>query len=176
MLRGYCRGQPQGSPKKPGESCLKPAKKHKTQTLLEHNPKHTHTAQPTPRWPPRPTRAAQQGAPSSKVRLARGLTPPSSGLHHARGSCSPERVLPCSRVPTSLERAPPRSRLPHGRTCSRTRVRTFNALTQQSRTITRLGITPRRCSANSLGEAHPCHCGGLCDEAGVSSVALCHPL
>jgi hypothetical protein len=32
---------------------------------------------------------------------------------------------------------------------------------------------PRRCFANSLGEAHPHHCGGLCDEAGVSSVTLC---
>jgi hypothetical protein len=41
---------------------------------------------------------------------------------------------------------------------------------------TRLGITPRRCSANSLGGAHPHHCGELCDEAGVSSVTLCRPL
>jgi hypothetical protein len=88
-----------------------------------------------------------------------------------------------------LERVPPRSRahapssgfrlargLPHERNCSHMRVRAFNALTQQSRAITRLGITPRRCFANSLGEAHPRHCGGLCDEAGVSSVTLCRPL
>jgi hypothetical protein len=40
----------------------------------------------------------------------------------------------------------------------------------------RLGITPRRCSANSLGETHPRHYAGLCDMAGVSSVTLCRPL
>jgi hypothetical protein len=56
------------------------------------------------------------------------------------------------------------------------RVRAFNALAWQSRAITHLGITPRRCSANSLGATHPRHCGGLCDEAGVSSVTLCRPL
>jgi hypothetical protein len=87
-----------------------------------------------------------------------------------------ERVPPRSRAHAPLERVPPHSRLPHERTCSHTWVRAFNALTQQSRTITRLGITPRRYSANSLGEAHPRHCGGLCDEAGVSSVTLCRPL
>jgi hypothetical protein len=147
------------------------------------------TAQPTPRWPPQPTRAAQQGAPSSKVRLARGLTPPSSEVRLARGLMLPragsvslegsrslERVPPRSRVPASLERAPPRSRLPHEHTCSRTRVRAFNAPTQQSRAITRLGITLRRCFANSLGVAHPRHCGELCDEACVSSVTPCRPL
>jgi hypothetical protein len=47
--------------------------------------------------------------------------------------------------------SPPRSRPPHEHTRSRTRVWAFNALTQQSRAIMRLGITPRRCSANSLG-------------------------
>jgi hypothetical protein len=42
-------------------------------------------------------------------------------------------------------------------TCSRTRVRAFNALTPQGRatTLTRLGITPRRCSANSGGRPSP---------------------
>jgi hypothetical protein len=48
-------------------------------------------------------------------------------------------------------------------TCSRTRVRAFNALMPQGRatTLTRLGIMPRRCSANSWGEAIPAtvqHC------------------
>jgi hypothetical protein len=152
-------------------------------------PKHAHTARPTLRWPPRPTRVAQSNAPSSGFRLAEGLTSPRAGstsLEGPRllradsalleGSRPLERVLPRLRVPASLERAPPRSRLPHERTCSRARVRAFNALTQQSRAITRLGIRPRRCSAKSLGEAHPRHCGGLCDEAGVSSVTLCRPL
>jgi hypothetical protein len=138
---------------------------------------------------PWPTRAAQQGAPSSKVRLSRGHTSPradSASLEDSRPleQAPPrsrthvplKRAPPRSRVLASLERAPPRSRLPHRRTCSRMWVRAFNALTQQSRAITRLGITPQRCSANSLGEAHPRHCGGLCDEAGVSSVTLCRPL
>jgi hypothetical protein len=39
----------------------------------------------------------------------------------------------------------------------------------------RLGITPQRCSANSLGGTHPRHYGELCDMASVSSVALCCP-
>jgi hypothetical protein len=48
--------------------------------------------------------------------------------------------------------------------------------TRQGGAITRLGITPQRCSADSLVGAHPRHCGGLCNEAGVSSVTLCRPL
>jgi hypothetical protein len=55
------------------------------------------------------------------------------------------------------------------------RVWAFNALTQQSCAITRLGITPRRCSANSLGETHPRHCRELCSMAGVSSVKTVPP-
>jgi hypothetical protein len=111
-----------------------------------------------------------------KLRLARGLTPPRARSASLEGSHPLERVPPRSRVPAPLKRAPPRSRLPHECTCPRTWVRAFNALTQQSRAITCLGIMPRRCSANSLGGAHPRHCGGLCDEASVSSVTLCRLL
>jgi hypothetical protein len=143
------------------------------------------------RWSPRPIGEAQSKVPSSRFRPARGLTPPSSKVPpRSRANTSLERAPPRSRANTSLERAPPRSRvpsslegsppprlrLPHKRTCSRTRVRAFNALTQRSRAITCLGITSRRCSANSLGETHPRHCGELCDMAGVSSVTLCRPL
>jgi hypothetical protein len=99
------------------------------------------------RVPPR----SKDHATSSGFRLARGPTPPSSGIRLARG-------------------------LMHKRTCSRTRVRAFNALTQQSRAITRLGITLRRCSANSIGETHPRHCRELCDMASASPVTLCRPL
>jgi hypothetical protein len=153
-------------------------------------PEHAHTARPTLRWPSLPTRAAQIKGSLERV-------PPRS-----RANTSLERVPPRSRANTSLERAPPRSRartpsngfrlargspppssgfpprsrLPHTRTCSRTRAQAFNALTQQSRAITHLGITPRRCSANSLGGTHPCHCRELCDMAGVNSVTLCRPL
>jgi hypothetical protein len=159
---------------------------------------------------------AQSKAPSSRFRLARGLTPPSSGFPprsrtntslervppHSRDNTSLERVPPRSRANTSHERVPPRSRarapssglrlargsllpssgfpprsrLPRKRTCSRTQVRAFNALTQQSRAITLLGITPRCCFTNSLGETHPRHYGGLCNVVGVSSVTLCRPL
>jgi hypothetical protein len=100
-----------------------------------------------------PTRSLlKQGPPRSRAHapLERG---PSRSRAHAPSS----RFPPRSRVPASLERAPPRSRFPHGHTCSRTRVRAFNALTQQSGATTCLGITPRRCSANSLGGAHPRH-------------------
>jgi hypothetical protein len=167
--------------KKPGESCLKPAKnktKH-TSNLSTHTQRGPRCGGPRgpPEWPnqapPRARSASLEGshplervppcsrahAPSSGFRLARGLMPPRAGSARSRVPSSLERVPPRSRVPSSLERAPPRSRLPHERTCSHMRVRAFNALTQQSRAITRLGITPRRCSANSLGETHPRHSG-----------------
>jgi hypothetical protein len=93
-----------------------------------------------------PTRAAQSRAPSSRLRPARRLTPPSSGLRLPRGYMPPSSGLRLARgfASASLE-APSRARPP------RTRVRAFNALTQQSRAIVRLGIMPRRCFANSLG-------------------------
>jgi hypothetical protein len=176
-LNVYVGDSQEGPLKDRGESCLKPAKNATHKTHLEPNTKHAHTAQPMPRWPPRSTRAAQQGAPSSKVRLARGLTPHlERGLPRSRAHAPSSRLPPRSRVLASLERAPLRSRFPHEHTCSCTRVRAFNALTRQSCATTRLGITPRRRSANPLGGAHPHHCGELCDEAGVSSVTLCRPL
>jgi hypothetical protein len=174
--RGLLSGTAMRVPKKPRESCLKPAKNAKRKTNLGPNARCTHNAihaavapvahrsgpakRPLERGPP-PSRAH---AASNEVRLAQGITPPL------------KQGPPRSRVPASLERGPPRSRFPHERTCSCTRVLAFNALTQQSRATTRLGITPRRYFANSLGEAHSHHCGELCDEAGVSSVTLCRPL
>jgi hypothetical protein len=156
------------SPKQPGESCLKPAKnKNKTHLLL----KHTHRARPTPRWPPRPTGVAQSKAPSSRFRLARMSRLPRAGSASLEGQ-HPPRAGSASLEGTS----PPRSRPPHKRACSRTRVWAFNALTRQSRAITRLGVTPRRCSANSLGETHPRHRRELCGTTSVSPVALCCPL
>jgi hypothetical protein len=140
-------------------------------------PKHAHRARPTLRWPPRPTGVAQSKAPSSRFRIARGLTPPSSRFRLARGLTPPSSGLRLARGLT-----PPSSglRLPRGSLTSTPApargVQAFNALTRQSRAITRLGITPRRCFANSLGETHPCHCREQCSMAGVSSVTLCHPL
>jgi hypothetical protein len=89
---------------------------------------------------------------SSPVKGSLEQAPSRSRVH-----TSLERAPPRSRVHTSLERAPPRSRVhlrleaPSRAHLPRTRVRAFNALTQQSRAIMRLRITPRRCSANSLG-------------------------
>jgi hypothetical protein len=142
-------------PKKPGESCLKPAKtKTKHISYLNahtgHDPRCGGPRSP-PEWPSqRPPRAGSASLEGSRL--------PRAGSASLEGS------------------PPPRSRLPHEHACSRMRVRAFNALTQQSRAITRLGITPRRCSANSLGETHPRHCRELCGMAGVSPAALCCPL
>jgi hypothetical protein len=80
-------------------------------------------------------------------------------MHGQKGSRLPRAgsaSLEGTRLPragsASLEGSPPpRSRPPHKHARPRTRVRAFNALTQQSRAIMRLGITPRRYSANSLG-------------------------
>jgi hypothetical protein len=97
---------------------------------------------------------------SGPVKGSLEQAPPRSRAHASlEGSRLPRAgsaSLEGSRFPrarsASLEgSSPPRSRPPHKHTHPRTRVRTFNALTQQSRAIMRLGITPRRCSANSLG-------------------------
>jgi hypothetical protein len=145
-----------------------------------------------PRSPP----GQHSGRPSSEVRLARGIDAPSGEDRLARGLYAPSGGVPLARglnlAPrarsASLEgQASPRAgsasldgthtrvaRAP-ARTCSCTRVRAFNALTPQDRapTLTRLGITPRRCSANSLEGTHPRRCSALCGKAGVSSVTLC---
>jgi hypothetical protein len=123
--------------------------------------------------PPRAGSASLEGShlPRAGSASLEGSRPPRAGFASLEGSRRPRAGS------ASLEGSPPpRSRLPHTRTCSRTRVRTFNALTRQSRAIMHLGITPRRCSANSLGGTHPRHYAGLCDMASVSSVTLCCPL
>jgi hypothetical protein len=154
--------------KKPGESCLKPEKnKNKHTSYLNartgHGPRCSGPRGP-PEWPSqRPPRAGSASLEGSRLPRAGSASLEGSRLPRA-GSASLE------------DSSPPRSRLPHEHACSRTRVRAFNALTQQSRAIMRLGITPRRCSANSLGETHPRHCRELCGMASDSPVALCCPL
>jgi hypothetical protein len=159
-----------------GGSCLKPAKNTKRKTNLGPNTKYTRNTihavvAPAAHRNGPAKRPLERGSPRSRACTTLERSPPRS-----RVPATLEWSPPRSRVPATLERSPPRSKFPHERTCSRTRVRAFNALAQQIRAATRLGITPRRCSANSLGEAHPHHCGELCDEAGVSSVTLCRPL
>jgi hypothetical protein len=136
-----------------------------------------------PWWPPRHARVAQQNAPSGEVHLARGLDAPSGEVCLAQGLDAPSGEVRLARglnapsgevglarglntpsgkvclaqgmnAPSSkvhLARGPPRARRPRSCSC----VRAFNALTPQDRatTLTRLGITPRCCSTNSLGEA-----------------------
>jgi hypothetical protein len=165
-VSSFCRGQPRGSPKNRGGILLKTSKKRKTQ-----NAKHTSNLTQNVHAQHSTCRGGPHGPPEWPNKA-----PPRARSVSLEGSRSLERAPPRSWVPASLERAPPRSRFPHEHTCSRTHVRAFNALTRQSRAITRLGITPRRCSANSLGGAHPRHCRELCDEAGVSSMTLCRPL
>jgi hypothetical protein len=176
MLGGYVRDGHEGPQKNRGESCLKPAKNTKrrhTSSLTQS----MHTQHGPRRGGPRgPSERPSNAPPRARSASLEGSCPPRTKSASLEGSCSLERAPPHSRVSTSLERAPPRSRVPHEHTCSHTRVRAFNALTRQSRAITRLGITPRRCSPNSLEGAHPRHCRELCDEAGVSSVTLCRPL
>jgi hypothetical protein len=88
-------------------------------TSLERVPPRSRANAYLERVPPR----SKAHATSSGFRLARGLTPPRAGSASLEDS-------------RHLERVPPRSRVPHKHTCSCTRVRAFNALTQQSRTIT----------------------------------------
>jgi hypothetical protein len=83
--------------------------------------------------------AAHLNAPSGEVRLARGLNAPSGEFCLAQG--------------------PLQAR--HPRSCSH--IQAFNALAPQdsATTLTRLGITPRRCSTHSLGKTIPAtiqHC------------------
>jgi hypothetical protein len=82
-------GDGPGVPLKMGKSRLKPKKTKAKRISL----KRAHGARPTPRWPPRPTKAAHSKVPSSRLRLARGYTPPSSGLRLARGHTSPSSGL-----------------------------------------------------------------------------------
>jgi hypothetical protein len=119
-------------------------------------------ALPTPRWPPTAHRSGpvkgslEQAPPRSRVHVSLERASPRSRVH-----ASLEQAPPHSRGHASLERVPPRSRahlrLTRGPlTSTPTPARGYEHLmmTQQSRAIMRLGITPRRCSANSL-EGNP---------------------
>jgi hypothetical protein len=95
--------------------------------------------------------------------MLEAFMPRRAGSASLEGSTPPlEQCPPRSRAECPLRRGQLRSKAPT-RTCSRMRVRAFNALMPQGRapTLTCLVITPRRCSANSRGEAIPAavqHC------------------
>jgi hypothetical protein len=89
------RDSPEGPLKNRGESCLKPAKNKRKMHLLS---KHAHRARPTPRWPLRPTAAAQQGAPPragpprSRAHAPLEQVPPRSRVHASRAGSAPLEV------------------------------------------------------------------------------------
>jgi hypothetical protein len=150
---------PEGPLKNQGGSYLKPAKstKRKHTSNLTQNVCTQHSPRRDgPRGPPeRPNKMP----PRARSASLEGSRPPRAKSASLEGSRSLERAPPHSRVPAFLERGPPRLWFPHERTCSRTRARAFNALTRQSRATTRLGITPRHCSADSLGQPIPATMG-----------------
>jgi hypothetical protein len=162
----------------PAENLQKTKTKHTSHLNAHtgHDPRCSGPRGP-PEWPsqrpPRAGSASLEGA-----RLPRAGSASLEGPRSPRaGSASLEGSRPPRAGSASLEgSSPPRSRPPHEHAYSRTRVWAFNALAWQSRAIMRLGITPRRCSANSLGETHPRHCRELCGMASASPVALCCPL
>jgi hypothetical protein len=123
---------------------LKTHKKCKTRT--NSRAQNTRIKRSQPWWHPRPARAVQPNAPSGEVRLARRMNVPSGEVRLARGLNAPSGEV---RLARGLLRAR------HPRSCSRARA--FNALTPQdcATTLTRLGITPRRCSTDSLGRPSP---------------------
>jgi hypothetical protein len=159
MLGGYCRGQPWGPLKQPGESCFKPAKNQKQHishlsTRPRHGPHHGGPHGPT-EWP-------SQGLPRAGPASLEGLHLPRTGSASLEGSRLP-RVASASLEDPS----PPRSRirlrpargLPRTHARPRTRVRAFNALTRRGSAIMRLGITPWCSRTNSLGEPIPATAG-----------------
>jgi hypothetical protein len=108
-----------------------------------------------------------KGSPEQAPPRSRAYAPLEQAPPRSRAYAPLERALPRSRVRLRLARGLPRA---HAR--PRTRLRAFNALTQQGGAIMRLGIMPRHCCANSLGGTHPRHCGGLRNMASVSSMTL----
>jgi hypothetical protein len=99
---------------------------------------------------------AHLNAPSGEVRLARGLNAPSGEVRLARGLNAPSsefclaRGLNAPSGEVRVARGAPHTRHPR----SYSHVRAFNALT-------RLGITPQRCSTDPLEKTIPAtiqHC------------------
>jgi hypothetical protein len=122
--------------------------------------------------------AARQGgtadAPSSEVRLARGLNTPSGEARLARGLNAPSgEARPRAQHPLGEDRLS-RGHLHARRPRSYPRVRAFNAPTPQD--ARHDPDTPGNHAPVLFhrlpGEGHPRHCVALCDEAGVSPVTL----
>jgi hypothetical protein len=95
---GACRGQPRGSPKKPGESCLKLAKntKHKYSSNITRNIRTQHSPRRDgPRGPPE-----RRNKPPPRARSAslEGSRPPRARSASLEGSRSLEWVPPRSRA------------------------------------------------------------------------------
>jgi hypothetical protein len=93
-------GDSHEGPLRNGGILLKTCKKHKTQTHLEHNTKHTHTAQAHAAMAP----AAHQSGPTRH--------PLEQGLPRSRAHAPPRAGSASLEGSRSLGRAPPRSRVP----------------------------------------------------------------
>jgi hypothetical protein len=119
-------------------------------------------------------------APSGKVRLARGLSAPSGEVRLTRGLSVPSGKVRLARglsVPSAkvrLTRGSPHTRHPAPARTSEP----FNDLTPAG-----LRYDPDAPGNHALalfrqlpGQDHPRHCTSLCEEVGVSSVALCRLL
>jgi hypothetical protein len=146
-----CRGQPRGSPKTNRGILLKTCKKPKQDIshLNTHPRNGPHRGGPhgPSEWPSRGLSRAGSAS-LEGLRLPRAGSAPLEGPRLPRAGSAP------------LEgSSPPRSRPRHEHVRSRTRVRAFNVLTRWGGAIIRLGIMPRPCCTNSLGEPIPATVG-----------------
>jgi hypothetical protein len=155
---------PEGPLKQPGESCLKPAKNQNKAFLTEARTQGTTLTVVAP--------AAHQSGP---VEGSLEQAPPRSRVHDLprANSASLEGSRPPRAGSASLEGLPsPRSRLLHAHVRSRSRIRTFNALTTAGRCHHAPGTHAPALLHQLPRGTHPRYCGGLCDTAGVSPVTL----
>jgi hypothetical protein len=155
---------PEGPLKQPGESCLKPAKNQNKAFLTEARTQGTAltVVAPAAHQSGPVEGSLEQAPPRSRVHdLPRANSASLEGSRLPRAnSASLEGSRPPRASSTSLEgSSPPCSRPRHEQARSRTRVRAFNVLTRRGSTIIRLGIMPRPCRTDSLGEPIPATVG-----------------
>jgi hypothetical protein len=155
---------PEGPLKQPGESCLKPAKNQNKAFLTEARTQGTTltVVAPAAHQSGPVEGSLEQAPPRSRVHdLPRANSASLEGSRLPRAnSASLEGSRPPRASSTSLEgSSPPCSRPRHEQARSRTRVRAFNVLTRRGSTIIRLGIMPRPCRTDSLGEPIPATVG-----------------
>jgi hypothetical protein len=125
--------------------------------------------------PRSPSEWPSRGPPRAGSASLEGPRPPSSRsrVHDLprANSASLEGSRPPRAGSASLEGLPPpRSRLLHAHVRSRTRIRTFNALTTAGWRHHAPGTHAPALLHQLPRGTHPRYCGGLCDTVGVSPV------